>query len=497
MKSELIIGGGIGGLFTGALLAKEGHQVTVLEKNVIVGGGLQTFVRNGVSFDTGMHMLGGLRPGHSIYRICRHLDIIDRLRLRNHDADCMDQITYMDEQKTYRVPEGREAFTAYFSHEFPHEAANIGRYVDALYRLADEVDFFYLRPDTRAFFMHSEQFLWAADTFIAHYIGDEKLRDILAYMNPMYAGRAGHTPAYVHALLNVLYIDGPSRFIGSSQQMADALCDVISEAGGQVVCHAPVVSIEVEDKSVTAVVTADGRRWTADNYVAAIHPAVLLQMTDSKVFTRAFRERIQTSPNTYSSFCAYLVFKPHSFHYINHTCYYQDRHGLAWHFADYDADTWPRGFMYMTPCEPEQGEWAQKMIINAIMPYSACSQWADTQTGRRGPDYEAWKQAHLEKMLDKMEALHPGFRQAIAAAYTSSPLTIRDYYNEPEGALYGLQKDCQNMASSQLPVVTKLRNLYMTGQNVNLHGCCGVPLTAINTAEAIVGSGTILNKINK
>lgn len=495
--SELIIGGGIGGLFTGALLAKEGHQVTVLEKNVIVGGGLQTFTRHGVSFDTGMHMLGGLRKGESIYRICQYLGITDRLSVRNNDADCMDQITYMDEQKTYRVPEGREAFTAYFQREFPHEAENIRHYVDALYQLAGEVDFFYLRPDTRGLFMHSEQFLQPADAFIAHYIGDERLRDILAYMNPMYAGRAGHTPAYIHALLNVLYINGPSRFVGSSQQMADALCDVIRQAGGQVVSHAPVVSLEVEDKLVTAVVTADGRRWTADNYVAAIHPATLLRMTDSKVFTRAFRERISTASNTYSSFCAYIVFKPESFPYINHTCYYQERHGLAWHFADYDADTWPRGFMYMTPCEPEQGEWAQKMIINAIMPYSACCQWTDTQTGRRGPDYEAWKQAHLEKMLDKMEALYPGFRQTVAAAYTSSPLTIRDFYNEPEGALYGLQKDCQNMAASQLPVVTKLRNLYMTGQNVNLHGCCGVPLTAINTAEAIVGSGTILNKINK
>ena len=39
----------------------------------------------------------------------------------------------------------------------------------------------------------------------------------------MYGGVAGHTPAYIHALINVLYIDGPSRFMGGSQQMADAL----------------------------------------------------------------------------------------------------------------------------------------------------------------------------------------------------------------------------------------------------------------------------------
>lgn len=32
MEKIIIIGGGLGGLFTGALLAKEGYPVTVLEK---------------------------------------------------------------------------------------------------------------------------------------------------------------------------------------------------------------------------------------------------------------------------------------------------------------------------------------------------------------------------------------------------------------------------------------------------------------------------------
>ena len=44
-KSVIIIGGGLGGLFCGAFLAKEGLRVTVLEKNATIGGGLQTFAR--------------------------------------------------------------------------------------------------------------------------------------------------------------------------------------------------------------------------------------------------------------------------------------------------------------------------------------------------------------------------------------------------------------------------------------------------------------------
>ena len=50
---------------------------------------------------------------------------------------------------------------------------------------------------------------------------------------------------------------------------------------------------------------------------------------------------------------------------------------------------------------------------------------------------------------------------------------------------------------SQMSVFTKVKNLYLTGQNVNIHGFCGVSLTAIETAEALVGHNEIVRKINK
>ena len=39
--SVIIIGGGLGGLFTGAILSKNGVKVTIVEKNSSIGGGLQ------------------------------------------------------------------------------------------------------------------------------------------------------------------------------------------------------------------------------------------------------------------------------------------------------------------------------------------------------------------------------------------------------------------------------------------------------------------------
>lgn len=496
--SVIIIGGGLGGLFTGALLTKEDYEVTVLEKNAVAGGGLQTFTRGGICFETGMHILGGLRPGGSIYKICRYLGILDSLQLCDVDHDCIDSITYLSDGHTYRIPEGRGSFTRYLISEFPQEEQGIRDYVEALYRLADEVDFFYLRSGRDELFSHSEQFLWAASDLIAHYIHDRRLRDVLAYMNPMYGGVAGHTPAYIHALINVLYIDGPSRFVGGSQQMADALVRLISEGGGRVVCGERVTALHVtEDRMATSVETASGHTYAGRYYISAIHPSRLVDIADAGAFPKSYRSRVASVPNTYSAFTLYIKFKPGTFPYINHTCYYQDDYGLVWQHGDYDPASFPRGFMYMTPAEVQQGPWATKMIVNCLMPFSAVARWADTTVGHRGTDYEAWKTACSGRVLDRLGRLHPGFRDCVAQLWTSSPLTIRDYYNQPEGALYGMRKDCQDIMLSQISIWTKVKNLFLTGQNINLHGICGVPLTAVNTVEALVGHNRLVEKINR
>ena len=92
-----------------------------------------------------------------------------------------------------------------------------------------------------------------------------------------------------------------------------------------------------------------------------------------------------------------------------------------------------------------------------------------------------------DAVIRKLECRYPGFRDCIDRVYDASPLTIRDYYNEPEGSLYGLLKDSDSPYSGYVPVRTKADNLFLTGQNVYLHGCCGVPLTAVMTAEAVIG----------
>lgn len=490
----VIIGGGIGGLTTGALLAKEGYKVTILEKNATVGGGLQTFHRHGIDYVTGMHIVGGFHPTGVLYRICKYLGILDQLKLVSVDTDCMDQITYASGGKVYRIASGRKGFIDSLAAYFPAERENIIRYVDTMYDMAEQLDHFNLRPTSDEIFQFPQEFFMPSDVFIDQFTEEPRLRDLFAYMNSLQGAMRGKTPAYIHALINVFYIDGVVRFIGGSSQLAEAMSEVIRAYGGEVHTNAEVVHVAVQDHNATFVEVKNGQRFRADHYISAVHVNELLRVIDTTAFPKAFFSRIRSIPNTYSAFFVFIELKEKTFPYINHTCYYEQDYGLIWRLEEY-TDDWPRSFMYMTPPVENQDEWATHIVVNLVMPFEAVRKWENTETGKRGKEYEAWKQERVARVLNRLEELYPDFRTKIERIYSASPLTLRDYYHTTEGAIYGYAKDCQNFMLSQISIFTKVKNLLLTGQCIRLHGICGVPLTAISTAEALVGRNKIIEKL--
>lgn len=495
MKSVIIIGGGLGGLFTGAILAKEGLRVTVLEKNATVGGGLQTFHRFGEAFDTGMHVIGGMQPGGNIRRICQYLGILDQVKLMDVDDNCTDSLYFAEDQKTYRIRKGKQGFVESLTSYFPEERESLQSYVKAIYDMTDHIDLFHLRPSTEQIQMHTEDFLMSAEAFVAKYIKNPKLRSVVAYMNPLYGGRHDETPAFIHAIISTLYINGASRFVGGSDRFAQLLVSVIQQAGGEVIAHDGVEWIEVNDRHVDFVRTHKGKVYRGDEYISAIHPCTLLKLMPEKAFPKAYRQRLNEIPNAYSAFSVYIKLKPNAFPYINHSEYYMSKYDEIWRFGEPHED-WPIGFLFMTAPDDNQGEYATKVLITAPMLFEETVQWNDTMVGHRGDDYEKWKEEKAQQLLMRVEEIHPRFRDCIDKMITASPLTIRDFYGVKDGSLCGYSKDYKNMALSQVPVVTKVDNLLLTGQNNNLHGFCGVPLTAINTAEVILGKNFILNQLN-
>src|SRR5688572_10435216 len=79
----IVIGAGVGGLTTAALLAQAGYSVTVLEAQTYPGGSAGTFFHKGYRFDAGATVAGGFQPDGPYTTAGQMLDI--QWRVKQHD----------------------------------------------------------------------------------------------------------------------------------------------------------------------------------------------------------------------------------------------------------------------------------------------------------------------------------------------------------------------------------------------------------------------------
>lgn len=76
----LVVGGGLGGLTTAALLANQGLRVCLVEKNQRLGGYAVNYESHGHCFDVATQALGGCGEGGIVQNILGELGLLDRIR---------------------------------------------------------------------------------------------------------------------------------------------------------------------------------------------------------------------------------------------------------------------------------------------------------------------------------------------------------------------------------------------------------------------------------
>lgn len=127
-KSCLIIGGGIGGLVTACLLAKEDYKITILEQHYIIGGGLHCFHKNGVMFETGIHYISGFQEGGVLNKIFKYLNIEEHLKIKNLDTNGFDIVHIGSDNSIIKMGIGKDNYIKILSEKFPEELENIQAY---------------------------------------------------------------------------------------------------------------------------------------------------------------------------------------------------------------------------------------------------------------------------------------------------------------------------------------------------------------------------------
>lgn len=494
-KEIIIIGSGLGGLVCAHVLASEGYQVKILERESQPGGCMQSYRRQGLDFDTGFHYIGGLNEGEPMHRVFGMLGLL-KLPWVRLDIDCFDRIHIAG--KSFDLAQGRHNYVDHLSECFPSERQALTDLVKVLSE-STEHQLDALRPGMESEGINilppafANPMSTSAWEYLKRTFHDELLIDVISGNAIRTELRKDTLPLFTLAHINSSFVKSSWRLRGSGNMIVKSLLDDIQANGGEILCNAEVKRLVEEDGKIVAAECADGSRYEAGIFISDAHPAVTYDMiTDSKLIRPVLRHRIERMQNTYGILTVSLVIKEGTLLYRNHNDYIYARPNL---WDGFETDEPVSGVMVSYRVPEDGSQYVRQIDLLTPVRWEACSQWSGTRIGHRGEAYECWKQRKADECINLAETVVSGLQAAIEARYISSPITYRDYTLTPQGSAYGLRKDCGNAMLTVLSPRTPEPNLLITGQSLMLHGVEGVTITALLTCAEVVGRKRIWEKI--
>ncbi len=493
----VIIGAGLGGLECGYILSKNGMNVCIVEKNAVLGGCLQTFKRGTATFDTGFHYVGAMNDGESLNRLFSYFNLLE-LPWKKLD-DEFD--TIIIDGESYPFMGGHKEFAAALTERFPNQKDNIKQYVDTLKSVGDHI-FDSLNPREDTEFYSTSLFSQSAYKFLTDTITDSRLRDVLCGAS-IKMELSPNLPLYTFAQINDSFIRGAYRLDGGGSLIAEHLAADIEAMGGTIIKGRSVTSIKVNSDGAVDGVIIDGDEFVKSKWVISnVHPSYTVSIIeDTPYIKKVYRSRIQNLKNTVGTFTANIRLKPDAVPYLNKNLYVYENADM-WnytpgktdrmliHYYPNNGDSVMRGFGDLMNNDTRKhicNNTIENIDIITPMAWSEVEKWADKPMGHRGEDYVEFKNKKTEECLRMAEKWVPGLTtDAIDRIFTSTPLTYKLYTNTIDGSSYGIRKDFESPMTTVLTPRTPIKNLLLTGQNLNLHGVLGVSMTALFTCREIM-----------
>ncbi|AJM92387.1 MULTISPECIES: FAD-dependent oxidoreductase [Nitrosopumilus] len=279
MKSSVIvIGAGVGGLTTGALLAKEGYSVHILEKSSKLGGRTASLVYKNHILDNGFHIMPFYKKS-AIFSVLKKIGIDSRLKLAT-----VNNIAFHSDSGFHKYPKGMldllqlsliplKSRIRLLKLLLPMAFTSIEKTEEwdekSLTDITEKLD-----SDTKAFF-EAVCMLAFADT--ADHISLGEFARTIIRANPFKGGTS-----------EFAYPDE-----GGYDSISQVLGDYILEQNGIIETNQSVKKVVIENSKAIGVITGNEKFYPADCVVIS-YPAymALNQLFDDGVIDRKFIEKI-------------------------------------------------------------------------------------------------------------------------------------------------------------------------------------------------------------
>lgn len=475
----IVIGAGIGGLAAGALLARRGVQVVVLEARHYPGGCAATFISGGYRFDAGATVGCGFHSGGPLDKLGRELGIDWPVR--------SEPLAWQYRHRDLRLDlsSSRESIIARFprSKAFWNEQARLAR---TLWRLsADGLpwpvsggrDLFGIAgkalaslPDSLRLLPFARQTAW--EWLRRHELHGDP--DFVRFIDAQLVISAQTTSRHANALSAAIALDlpvaGTWRVEGGIGAVARLLADSIERDGGAVLYGKKVTRLDTINREVLGVETADGDALAADAIVANLTQESLSLLDDSRP------AGLQDTPTAsgWSAFMLYLGVDASLFEYAG---------------VDHLQIVAPEGelgecrslFISASPAG-DAGRAPEGQRAVTVSTHTRPERWFEAR--RQGREaYEALKREYTDRALGLLREQLPEIDGAIRSVTAATPCSWERWTGRRHGLVGGY---AQTSLFDVRGPATKYKNLFLAGDSVFPgQSLPGVVTGARRTAELV------------
>ncbi|MBK8783259.1 MAG: phytoene desaturase [Anaerolineales bacterium] len=272
-KTAVVIGAGIGGIATAARLAKNGYEVTVLEKNETPGGRCNQILRDGHRFDIGPTLFLMPEVWEETFaslgeKMSDHLDLrrIDpTYKVHFDDGLELELTSDIGKMQTQLEKVEKTAFTGflnYIAEGSKHYKISLEKFVGR--NFFNIFEYFSLSNLPLIFQLKA---LGKHYKNTSRFFKDERLKAAFTFQN-MYLGLSPYDAPATYSLLQYTELaEGVWYPMGGMYAGIQALVKVAEKHGVKFIYNAPAKRIHVNETKVVGVEVEDGRNFHADIFV--------------------------------------------------------------------------------------------------------------------------------------------------------------------------------------------------------------------------------------